>query len=484
MLRTKLTWQRAFLLVVSVLTTLTITLQAQTFSSGSTGADGDFKPTASTTIQVPESGVFNYKTVEIPVGVTILYRRNSKNTPITILATGDVTIAGIIDVSGDDALRQRNGFGGPGGFNGGIGGLGLGDGNGVRGEGPGGGESGKSSASGTDGGGGGGGGYATKGSDGISNNSTRFGKGGEAYGSKTLLPLIGGSGGGGGGAFLGQSPGGGGGGGGGGAILIASSGTISFIKTTGNPESRGTIRAKGGPGGIGQNNTGGGTGNAGGGGAGGGIRLMANTIKGEGVLDAKGGGGGTYYYSGGSGAPGYIRIEAYNVRDFNPSAEPGIASYTFPGVVTLPNQPLLKIVTIAGKTVPASPLGSFQGPDLSIPLTVTNPVTVALQATNIPVGTIVKVAVTPETGTPTTVDSTALSGTDASSQATAQVTLPQGISVISATASIQVATSSQIGELRINGERIKQMEVAATYGGASEVFYLTESGRRIKKGSE
>ena len=67
-------------------------VSAQTFSSGSTGADGVFAPTASTTVPLPPSGVFNFTTVTIPAGVTVTFARNAANTPVTILATGDVTV--------------------------------------------------------------------------------------------------------------------------------------------------------------------------------------------------------------------------------------------------------------------------------------------------------------------------------------------------------------------------------------------------------
>ena len=71
------------------------TVRAQnTFSSGSTGADGPFSPTTTQSIAVPESGVFNYTTVNIPSGVTITYTRSSTNKPLTILASGNVVIAG------------------------------------------------------------------------------------------------------------------------------------------------------------------------------------------------------------------------------------------------------------------------------------------------------------------------------------------------------------------------------------------------------
>ena len=103
-------------------------------SSGSTGADGAFSPTVNTQVTLPASGVLNYTTVNIPSGVTVTFLKNTANTPVTILASGDVTVAGIIDLSGkpgnptgaagngavgDDGVP---GVGGPGGFDGGRGG--------------------------------------------------------------------------------------------------------------------------------------------------------------------------------------------------------------------------------------------------------------------------------------------------------------------------------------------------------------------------
>src|SRR5437773_11728865 len=76
---------------------------AQTFNSGSTGADGAFNPPADITLALPPSGVFNFTTINIPRGVTVRFRRNAANTPVTMLASGDVTIAGTIDVSGSQA---------------------------------------------------------------------------------------------------------------------------------------------------------------------------------------------------------------------------------------------------------------------------------------------------------------------------------------------------------------------------------------------
>ena len=62
--------------------------EAQTFNSGSTGADGAFNPAANTTLTLPATGVFNFTTVNIPNGVTVKFTKNVANTPVTILASG------------------------------------------------------------------------------------------------------------------------------------------------------------------------------------------------------------------------------------------------------------------------------------------------------------------------------------------------------------------------------------------------------------
>jgi hypothetical protein len=69
---------------------------AQTFTSGSTGADGPFSPSANVTVTLPPNGVFNYTTVTIPAGVIVRFTKNTANTPVTILASGDDLIEGIL----------------------------------------------------------------------------------------------------------------------------------------------------------------------------------------------------------------------------------------------------------------------------------------------------------------------------------------------------------------------------------------------------
>src|SRR2546423_5189733 len=90
----------AGLMIAAVVMLAATALGQSNFSSGSTGADGAFAPTQSQNITVPDSGAFNFTTVTIPGGVQITFVRNAKNTPLTILATGDVIIGGTISVDG------------------------------------------------------------------------------------------------------------------------------------------------------------------------------------------------------------------------------------------------------------------------------------------------------------------------------------------------------------------------------------------------
>jgi hypothetical protein len=446
------------------------TLQAQnTFSSGSTGADGAFNPTTTQTITVPDSGVFNYTTVNIPAGVTITYARNSTNKPLTILASGDVVIAGTVNLDGKIGNSNGSGgFGGPGGFGGGAAGYGFDQSfSGVPGDGPGGGGGGIGGATitGSNIGDGGGGGYGVAGGTG-GGPAANAGQGGPRFGAVTILPLIGGSGGGGGGTT--NNSRGGSGGGGGGAILIASSGTITIS---------GTIFARGGNGASGNSN-----GGSGAGGAGGGIRLIANIVTGGGNLNASGGFGSGFFHSAGNGGQGYVRLEAYDYSNFTGSTTPtNIISFAFPHPITPPNSPTLRIASVGGVNAPSTPQGSLQGvPDIIVPSSQPNPVTVALEGANLPVGTIVQVVLTPSKGNRTTVQSSGLAGSEAASTASASLTLPGGISVVSASAVIDLTIASA-KPLFMEGERVNRIEVAATFGGPSELTYITQSGRRIRR---
>jgi hypothetical protein len=388
------------------------------FASGSTGADGAFNPTANTVLQVPAGGVFNFTTVNIPSGVVVSFAKSASNDPVTILAQGDVYIAGTIGVSGQGGQTLNvPGTGGPGGFAGGQGGTppepGLGP-----------------------GGGGGAGGYATTGA------ACSSLAGGPIYGEDRILPLIGGSGGGGYNATGSNA-----GGGGGGAILIASSTNIVV------PAS-GAIAANGG---AGYNN--------GAGGSGGAIKLMANSVTVTGSLTAVGGGGC------GTGGSGRIRVEANTA--LIPYGTSPLYTYGQPGSVIVSNTPTLRLTSIAGSSVPTNPVGSFSTPDVLLANGTTNPVTVAVSASYIPVGTTVTIRVIPRVGTATSTTAT-LSGTTESSTGSANV------SISTTTTTIIMASATFTVSMNFEGEKIEKAVVRAYPGRDSEITYITQSGREIK----
>ena len=454
------------------------------FDSGSTGADGAFSPTVDTTVDLPADGVFNFTTVTIPSGVTVRFNKNSANTPVTFLVSGDVAIDGTIDIRGGDstavgAAGDGNqgddglpGVGGPGGFDGGRGGvpnsvigsagLGPGAGNQARGSGP----------TGT-GCGGSGAGYLATGANSetsSSNSSSRCdpnerASGGGTYGVETLLPLIGGSGG--GGASAGDAFAGSGGGGGGGAILIAASGTVTI---------NGSINANGGRSGNSAGSLAGGTGGAGSGGA---IRIIATTIAGEGVITANGGSRGTYtpntsFVNGGSGSAGRIRLEA-EIYTRTAATSPNF-SFAVPQDIFVAGMPSLRITSVAGIAAPAAPTGNE---DIVLPESTPNPVTVEFATTGVPVGNTVDLTVTPSSGPAVTVTSPAITGVEAAGVASVSVDLPDGPSVLSAEVSftVTVAMNNQFDYSRFaRGESVDRIRLSADPNMGSLTTLITTAG--------
>ncbi|MBI1396760.1 MAG: PEP-CTERM sorting domain-containing protein [Betaproteobacteria bacterium] len=302
----------------------------------SDGSDGAFHPTSSVTLDLPDDGVFNFTTIDIPDGVTVRFRRNAGNTPVVLLATGAVSVSGVIDVSAGsvslaDLTDPNVGYirpattstGGPGG---GIGGqAGVGDTtcadpscrDATAGTGP---SPGLPGPTPTHTGlkvygvSGGGGGMAT---DGLA--AVRYTDG--VAGSPAVPfpePFTGGSGGGGGSGwyFFGVQLGGGAGGGGGGALQISTSDTITVD---------GSLLALGANGGWSFANVGG-MGGPGGGGSGGNIVLdgASVTLMPTALVDATGGFGGglstqTYtldpraFENGARGGTGYLYISGGQV---------------------------------------------------------------------------------------------------------------------------------------------------------------------------
>lgn len=464
------------------------------YDSGSTGTDGAFNPTVNTELQIPASGVFNFTTVNIPTGVTVTFKKNTTNTPVVILASGNVTVAGAIDLNatnsshvgasgdgnlGDDGLP---GIGGPGGYDGGRGGA-INKGDGGAGLGPGGGGGGKyflypyynyNYYL-----GGGGGGF-----NGAGGNQPQYssgggwavGAGGAAYGSSQLLPLIGGSGGGGGSGAL-SFPGSGGGGGGG-AILIASSGTVNVT---------GSISAYGGKSGL---SSGSGCGARGGYGSGGAIRIVATAISGNGAISATAlNNTSPYYYEnpscnasleqpqrGGEGATGRIRLEA---ETFTRTANSDPAhSFGSPSSAFIAGLPTLRITSVAGTAAPTNPTGNA---DITLPSTTPNPVTVEFATTGVPTGNTVSLRITPAYGDAVTVVSPAITGTTAAGTASVSATLPSGPSVLSATTTYTIVVA--MGEalsIYAQGETVEKVRLSTTMNGPTLATLITKSGKEYE----
>src|SRR6185436_4853836 len=103
---------RRMVVMVGLFGFIAFPVHAQTFSSGSTGEDGALDLSSCPQIcevQLPESGVLNYTTVNIPSGKTLRFKVNSRNTPVIMLAQGTVTISGAIDVSASgDPITGRS----------------------------------------------------------------------------------------------------------------------------------------------------------------------------------------------------------------------------------------------------------------------------------------------------------------------------------------------------------------------------------------
>lgn len=218
------------LVAASLVLTFGLNCLGQQFSSGSDGSEGELLVPSDTTRTLPlrEDGIFRFTTITVQRNGGLNFTKNSLNTPVYLLATGDVVIdrGGVVDVA---AHRTQ---GGPGGFDGGAG----------DGQGPGGGINGAPGV------------YA------ISHPQN-----GNVYGNPRLIPLIGGS-------SASGGPNTGGGGGGGGAILIASSASVVINGLIDASGSGNQLHPWSGSGGA--------------------IRIVATNVSGSGVLSCLGPGNG------------------------------------------------------------------------------------------------------------------------------------------------------------------------------------------------
>ncbi len=339
----------AKLLVFALMSAVCLTTSAQPFHSGSDGSYGPLNITTNTTLNLPANGIFKCTTISIASGATLSFNRNALNTPVYLLATGTVSIAGTINVAGANGTAVIGGAGGPGGFDGGNPGPGsntAGAGIGPGGGGPGANGTGVNSA--------GPGSYGSLSSQGSTNR-------GSIYGSPLLVPLLGGSGAGGADAGLG-------GGGGGGAILIASDIRIDVT---------GTINAASG---LSNYNDG----------SGGAIRLVAPVVAGTGTLNVNGRWGGS----------GRIRFDALDRGAATFGYTAGTATVSSGALMLVFPSPLprLDIVEAAGTQI-AVGTGAPVIVQLPFGSTTNRTVTVRAQDFNSPVP--VAVVLTPEQGLPT-----------------------------------------------------------------------------------
>ncbi|MDA0349583.1 MAG: hypothetical protein O3C43_13975 [Verrucomicrobia bacterium] len=289
------------------------------FDSGSDESDGAINITSNTTMVLPPDGIIHATTIDVAAGFTLAFTKNEFNTPVYLLATGNVTIAGTINVSGGEGSTSVGGQPGPGGFDGGApGSAGVSPGDGL---GPGGGKAGGNSTGST------GAGSGSYGDQSVSGSSTGEGA---VYGSPLLIPLTGGSGGGG----TSGTPGNGGGGGGG-ALLIASNTQVELAST-------GVILAQGGRFFAGAYN----------GGSGGAVRLVAPHVFGSGAIRAES--LRNDYAALGNSFAGFGRIRVDTIDrsgisiTFDPSAFTSVGS----NLVVFPTPtPRLDITEVAGTNV-------------------------------------------------------------------------------------------------------------------------------------
>lgn len=392
------------------------------------GSDGAFTPVANTTLDLSlaadgvwtDAGsgngvydndqwavVYKFSEVNIPSGVTVNFANHPSGAPVIWVVSGDVTIGGTVTLNGGGGICPNNppvnATPGPGGFRGGlpsesavVGMAGLG---------PGGGNIGDSDS------GGGGGGYAGGGGGG----NCGGGAGGTTYGNEFIIPLIGGSGGGGG-----RGGNATGAGAGAGAILIVAAG--DFVNT-------GLIRANGG------NSCNVNDGREGGGGSGGGIRIVADTISGNGFFQALGGSGGdgdSFSCRGGNGGVGRIRIEANSV-DLATSGEPpySLGVPADPPIITPPDTaPLVRVLSVGGAAAPDNPGGDLSFPNADIEFDSDTAAPVVVEGINVPLDSTVRVRITPRNGTAYTVDAVNIGGNAKLSTWQADVDFANGFGAI------------------------------------------------------
>lgn len=172
---------------------------------------------------------------------------------------------------------------------------------------------------------------------------------------------------------------------------------------------------------------------------------------------------------------GRIRIEAETLT-YSGTTTPAYTT-DVPGPVFLASMPSLRIATVAGVAVPASPTGNA---DVTLPADVANPVTVTFETVNVPTGNTILFKLIPAYGTPTEVLSAAIAGTTAAGTASISVNLPQGPSTLQATTTytVVVAMGDALSVFAQN-ERVEKVQLIATLGGPGQAKLITVSGKEF-----
>ena len=331
--------------------------QAQLTIPGADGSDGALAITSNTVVDLSQaiSGVwsnnnssnagkgvydsnkwavvFKYSSVVISNGATLTFSNHPTHAPVVWLVTNNVTINGTISLDGQNGASDPVNLPepGPGGFRGGA-------------------EAYSNLAV--------GGGFGPGGGDNIYDPYGNYNSGGARdYGNPQIIPLIGGSGG------RGNNVNGAAGGG---AILIAAANTITI---------NGSLHANGGSGGNAWN------------GSAGAIRLVANQVLGNGVIDA------TFYRN------GRIRVEANTASGALNVTPPTLVVTPVP-VVLWPetNAPSVRIVSVSGQAGPDDPQAKLLLSGSDVAMSSNGPVAIVLQSSNFPTNGTVTVFVKPRNG--------------------------------------------------------------------------------------
>jgi len=160
------------------------------------------------------------------------------------------------------------------------------------------------------------------------------------------------------------------------------------------------------------------------------VRLVAPTIAGTGTITAAGGTTPCVY--GGAASSGIVRLESFQDTFITTGTIPNTSYYlATPVNLFVPAataQPSITVTSIGGIPVPPNPTGSFTVPDVT--LNSSSPLTVNIQATNVPAGTTATLYFSTENFPDQTIVSSQLAttSTPGTTTASATVTLNPGYS--------------------------------------------------------